>query len=81
MVVYHRKFREYGALFSRSTVYMIMAFCCFCGKELPTSLRDEWFDTLEKEYGIEASMGMTKKEMKHVLSEFFTDEWCKKRGW
>ena len=79
MIVYNRKFNEYGAVFKRSTAYMTMDFCCFCGKQFPLSLRDTWFEVLEKDYGIEASISMTKQEKKQVPAEFFTDEWWKKR--
>jgi hypothetical protein len=49
----------------------------FCGKKLPLSLRDEWFEILEKEYGLENPY---EEDRKKVPKEFWTDEWWKNRG-
>lgn len=48
-LVYVRKFREFGILYSDGgTSYQLVVFCPFCGEQLPDSLRDEWFDSLER---------------------------------
>ena len=47
---YSPEYREYGVKVPKSTSYIMMDYCMFCGKKLPLSLRDEWFDILEKEY-------------------------------
>jgi hypothetical protein len=54
-----------------------MLFCPNCGTKLPSSLRDEWFDILEQEYGLEDPCEEDKQK---VPQEFLTDEWWKKRG-
>jgi hypothetical protein len=46
-------------------------------QKLPTSLRDIWFEILEKEYGLERPIS---KDKDSVPQEFLTDEWWKKRG-
>ncbi len=52
-------------------------FCPYCGKKMPKELSDEWYDILEKEYGIKDPIHCDKKQ---VPQEFWTDEWWKKRG-
>lgn len=56
-----------------------MMYCPWCGKRLPKDLREEWFDTLEKEYGIETDIGEA-RDRKDIPEEFWTDEWWRKRG-
>lgn len=73
---YSPKYREYGVKIPKTTGYVLMDYCMFCGKKLPLSLRDEWFDILEKEYGLERPASGDKKK---VPEEFWTEEWWKKR--
>lgn len=56
---------------------MLLKFCIFCGKKLPNSVRVEWFDILEKEYGLEDPLG---DDENRVVKDFWTDEWWKIRG-
>jgi hypothetical protein len=80
---YRKKFREYGVAIPRLTTYMlvnycdrmIMDFCAFCGKKLPYSLRNEWFDILEEKYGLKYPFG---KDKYLIPKEFITDKWWKK---
>lgn len=76
ILYYDKQYREYGVdLGIRGG--MLIDYCMFCGKKLPISVRDEWFEILEKEYGLERpGTGDSKK----VPKEFWTDEWWKKRG-
>jgi hypothetical protein len=53
-------------------------YCPWCAKKLPESLRDKWFETLEKEYGLDDPD--SKEQQKLIPKEFETDEWWKKRG-
>ncbi|HLC07436.1 MAG TPA: hypothetical protein VJJ26_04585 [Candidatus Babeliales bacterium] len=76
VLLYSAKYREYGVKIPKSTGYIIMDYCMFCGKKLPISLCREWFDILENEYGLESPMEEDKKK---VPKEFLTDEWWKKR--
>jgi hypothetical protein len=77
ILCYSQRYREYGIKIPQSTGYMIMDYCLSCGKKLPFSVRDEWFDILEKEYGLESPMEEDKKK---VPQEFWTEEWWKTRG-
>ena len=52
-------------------------YCPWCGKKLPKSLRDELFETLEKECDLDINFLEFKKK---APKEFQTDEWWKKRG-
>jgi hypothetical protein len=72
---YDEQYREYTIGFPNGGV--LIGYCMFCGKKLSTSVRDEWFDILEKEYGLEEPLHEDKKK---VPKEFWTDEWWKKRG-
>jgi hypothetical protein len=76
-VKYNIQWREYSIQDLKSTSVSLMIFCPNCGTRLPVSLRDEWFDILEKEYGLERPATGDKKK---VPQEFWTDDWWKKRG-
>jgi hypothetical protein len=75
-IEYSKKWREYSIRDFSSTSRSLMMFCPNCGTRLPSSLRDEWFDILEQEYGLEDPMDDDKKK---IPKEFLTDEWWKKR--
>ena len=77
VLAYSPDFREYGIKIPKTTGYIGIDYCMFCGKKLPIPLRHEWFDILEKEYGLERPCTGDKKK---VPKEFLTDEWWKKRG-
>src|SRR5436190_14845271 len=79
ILCYDQKYREYGIKIPKSTGCMLMDHCMFCGKKLPLSVRDEWFDILEKEYGLEDPY-WPKQNKKKIPKEFLTNEWWKKRG-
>jgi len=74
---YSSKYREYGVLIPKSTGCISMDYCMFCGKKLPKSVRHEWYDILEQEYGLESP---DEEDKKKVPKEFLTDEWWKKRN-
>ncbi len=43
------RFREIGIrIEDGGTSYLVMEFCPWCAKQLPKSLRDAWFDEMEK---------------------------------
>ena len=75
-VVYRPKFREHGILYldggtSKQSIY----YCPWCGKKLPDSLRNAWFDRLE-ELGIDP-------DEDSIPEEFQSDAWwinCLPRG-
>jgi hypothetical protein len=74
---YSSRFREYSIQDFESTSISIMLFCSNCGTEFPSSLRDKWWDILEKEYGLEDPFD---DDQDKVPQEFLTDEWWKNRG-
>jgi len=44
------KFREFGIdIQDGGSSYKLIAFCPWCGTKLPTSLREQWFDSLESQ--------------------------------
>ena len=48
-VVYTAKFNEYGLkILDGGTSSLALIFCPWCGQKLPESLRDAWFDELER---------------------------------
>lgn len=49
---YFPKFREYGINYSGGESYQVIDFCPWCGKKLPESMRDAWFERLD-ELGME----------------------------
>ena len=45
---YNDVFDEYGILFSEDNIsYCLLNYCPWCGKKLPKSKREEWFQHLE----------------------------------
>jgi hypothetical protein len=74
---YVKKYREYLIELRQSTGGIKMAYCFSCGTILPESLRNLWFDILEKEYSLESPLDNDKEK---IPAEFQTDEWWKKRG-
>lgn len=49
IIQYSDRFDEYGiVIHDGGNSSIIINYCPWCGKELPKSKRDEWFDTLEK---------------------------------
>ena len=76
---YNEVFREiYLNRSDTRSVITVIFFCPWCGSKLPNSLRDKFFDILEKEYNIETDIGEY-KERKDIPMEFKSDEWWKKR--
>ena len=74
---YNPHIREYF-LESVEGYIRTIEYCPWCGSQLPKSLGDEWFDILEKEYGLD--LPDIPQQRKKVPAEFKTDEWWKKRG-
>ena len=78
---YYPVFREYFIDYKEECGggIQLINYCSWCGKMLPSSLREEFFNTLEKEYKIETSIGGYKGR-EDIPQEFKSDEWWKKRG-
>jgi hypothetical protein len=53
-------------------------YCPWCGSQLAHSLRDEFFDVLKEEFGIETNLEILKDPS--LPEEFKSDLWWKKRG-
>lgn len=71
-IVYLPKFREFGILyFDGGTSKQCIYYCPWCGKKLPESVADEWFETIWN-LGLEP-------DSPDVPKEFLTDEWWKQR--
>lgn len=67
-LVYVAKFREFGiAYVDGGSSFQLIACCPFCGEQLPGSLRDDWFDSLDR-------MGL-EPEDPAVPKAYATDAW------
>jgi len=67
-VVYIAKFREYGLpILDGGTSFITIQFCPWCGARLPDSLRNKWFDSLEK-LGLDVHTG-------NIPEKFLSDRW------
>jgi len=77
-IEYNSKYREY----SIDLIYMSsrqgIQNCPFCGQKLPLSLRDNYFEILQKEYNLDNPHH--ESQLKLIPKEFTSDEWWKKRG-
>ena len=70
-IVYLEKFREYGISYNDGgSSFQEITFCPWCGKRLPSSLRDEWFELIE-------SLGLEPDD--ELPDEIKSDLWWKKR--
>lgn len=47
-IVYEPKFREYALALVESDAQQLIHYCPWCGAELPDSLRDRFFDDMER---------------------------------
>ena len=68
-VVYVPKFREYGLRISDGgSSYRLIRICPWCGAKLPSSLRSDWFDALER-------MSIDASDEKAIPEEYQDDTW------
>lgn len=69
---YSPRFREYGIkILDGGSSNLRIHFCPWCGQKLPNSLRDEWYDELER-IGIDPGAD-------EIPEEFSEDTWWRKR--
>lgn len=72
LVHYNPRFREYGIrVADGGSSYITIAYCPWCSRKLPGSLRDQWFDALSK-VGLEP-------EQVDPSSDFASDRWWRSR--
>ncbi len=69
--------RGYSISSVPSGVSLTLIFCPFCGVALGKRLHKEYYDVLEKEYGIDDPDIFN---LSNVPEEFKSDEWWRKRG-
>lgn len=66
---YSKKFDEYGLIIhDGGTSQLEIKFCPWCGKPLPESKRDLWFDTLEE-------LGFDDPGEQDIPEAFLSDAW------
>ena len=71
-ITYSPKFREVGIEYlDGGTSILLLSFCPWSGDKLPESLRDAWFDELERR-GIDPHEGP-------IPPEFQTDQWYEQK--
>jgi len=67
-IVYVPKFREYGLpVHDGGNSFIKISYCPWCSAKLPGSLRNEWFDQLERR-GIDS-------DSPNIPQEFLSDRW------
>ena len=76
---YYAILRQYGIRRKHSNSEYLAIYCPWCGALLPTYLRENYFEILEKEYGID-DPDYEEEENPNFPKEFKSDEWWKKRG-
>jgi len=77
------KYREYSfGKFYKPFLSHVIQNCPWCGVKFKKDLRDEWFETISKEYNLvkDSSEFDYFIENKMYASEFNNDEWWIKRG-
>lgn len=74
IIYYSSQFDEYGiVIHDGGNSFIIFNYCPWCGKKLPASKRDLWFEEIE-------ALGIEFPLISKVPNEFETDEWWKKRN-
>ncbi len=72
---YYPKYREYGISVIGEKAYHRISHCPWCGKKLPESLNDQWFEIM-----FDMFEDLDGYADPRIPEEFKTDEWWKKRG-
>lgn len=73
LVLYNARFDEYGIIIhDGGNSYSVIQFCPWCGKKLPKSKRDLWFETL-------GTLGFDNPVIQKIPVEFETDEWYRRQ--
>lgn len=75
-IEYSPIFREYFIRLNNSSNIITFVYCPWCGKHLPVSLREIYFDILKEEHNIYTNLGEY-KERSDIPAEFRSDEWWK----
>jgi hypothetical protein len=75
---YYPIMREYSMDLYHSFAVQGIDYCPWCGTKLPMSVRDKYFDILEKEY--EINDRHDPEQEKRIPAEFKSDVWWKKRN-
>ncbi len=69
LIIYVPRFDEYGLIVhDGGQSYITISFCPWCGKKLPVSKRDRWFETL-------AAHGYDNPSTQEIPKEFLSNEW------
>lgn len=69
LIYYNEKWNEYGLIIHDSgTSYITINYCPWCGKKLPDSKADTWFDELEK-------LGFTNHFSEDIPKKYTSAEW------
>jgi len=82
-IIYNQRWRSFTIYYNEEAeqrdreMLTDILWCPWCGTKLRKELSDQWYDILEKEYGI---CDPIVDDRKKVPAEFWTDEWWKKRG-
>ena len=77
-IEYNPVFREYFIRLNNRSNIITLVYCPWCGSKLPDSLRENYFDILEKEHQIETNLGEY-KERSDIPTDFRSDKWWKSR--
>lgn len=71
-IIYVPKYREFGIrVQDGGTSFIVFSYCPFTGEKLSDSLRDDWFDLIEK-------MGFEPNSV-DIPHEYLSDEWWNKK--
>lgn len=73
-ISYSPRFREYAIDLRSSGGKQLIAFCPWCGAQLPTPLRDEWYDLVEAQVS-----ALSGPDDLRIPEDFKSDKWWRNR--
>ena len=71
---YSARFNEYGLICRDRKTMLLISYCPWCGKKLPGSLREKWFDEL-------ASLGFTSPLFdEKIPKQYMSEKWWEEKS-
>lgn len=78
-ITYIKIFREYAIPTFYDHAFLLINYCPWCTKKLPSSLKKRYFLTLHSKHNIRITMDNLEEKLSTLPREFTSDRWWKRR--